>query len=69
MRVFEAEFHGVVFGGHAVIVARSKKQASALLQAKLEADGLAKEQTADSVKIREVDATTANCRILFNGDY
>lgn len=69
MRVFEAKFNGVWLGGVAVIVAQDEEQAAQLLRSKLENDGLLIEQTDESIKIREVDADTPDCRILFDGDY
>lgn len=54
-------------GAVAMIIASSKQQAMELLEAKLEAIGLA--QTVDATKLVKINSAKSEAHILLNGDY
>lgn len=59
---------GVYLNAAAVIVAHDAGHARRVLMRQLEEQGL-KQDRPDEIKIEPLDTTTANCRVVWNGDY
>jgi hypothetical protein len=65
MKTFIAEHNGIYLGGYSVITAKDRNQARRLLKKLLKEHSL----SLNSITLEEVDITSPNAAMIWNGDY